>query len=243
MAFKPAQVRRAREQVEAQLQDAILSGTFQSGDKLPSELELAKSFGVSRTTIREALGSLASAGLISKTPGAAGGSFVRVVDHESLGLSLGESIGNTLKFGNINFEEINHVRRLLEIPSAHSAALRRSEADVKALREIIDRQKNTTLDDPELASLDSSFHTRIAEASGDRVLASFVFALHSVIRQVLYLDISPEVGEASVQQHIAIARGIINGDEAAAARAMEEHLDYLDQLQVWREKPPDRAGE
>ncbi len=237
MAFKPAQVRRAREQVEAQLQDAILSGTFQSGDKLPSELELAKSFGVSRTTIREALGSLASAGLISKTSGAAGGSFVRVVDHESLGLSLGESIGNTLKFGNINFEEINHVRRLLEIPSAHSAALRRSEADVKALREIIDRQKNTTLDDPELASLDSSFHTRIAEASGDRVLASFVFALHSVIRQVLYLDISPEVGEASVQQHIAIARGIINGDEAAAARAMEEHLDYLDQLKVWRERP------
>ncbi|MCA3749647.1 MAG: winged helix-turn-helix transcriptional regulator, partial [Rubrobacter sp.] len=79
VAFKPAPVRRAREQVESQLREAILSGTFRSGDRLPSELELAKSFGVSRTTVREALGSLASAGLISKVPGASGGSFVRRV--------------------------------------------------------------------------------------------------------------------------------------------------------------------
>lgn len=236
MSFKPARVSRPREQVEAQLREAILSGEFQSGDRLPSELELAEGFGVSRATIREALGGLASAGLITKVPGVGGGSFVRVVDHESLGLSLGESIGNTLKFGSINFDEINHVRRLLEVPSARSAALRRTEADVETLRTIIDRQKNTTVDDPELADLDSAFHTKIAEASGDRVLAAFVFALHSVIRQVLYLDVSPEEGKAFVQQHIAIARGIINGDEAAAARAMEEHLDYLDQLQVWREK-------
>ncbi|MGH3090555.1 MAG: FadR/GntR family transcriptional regulator, partial [Rubrobacteraceae bacterium] len=236
MAFKPAPVRRAREQVVVQLREAILSGTFASGDRLPSELELAESFGVSRTTIREALGGLASAGMIRKVPGAHGGSFVRVVNHESLGLSLGESIENTLKFGSIDFEEINHVRRLLEVPSARSAALRRTEADIETLRGIIDRQKTTTLDDPELAILDSSFHTTIAEASRNRVLASFVFALHSVIRQVLFLDVSPEVGKASVQQHIAIARGIINGDEAAAAKAMTEHLDYLDQLQVWREK-------
>lgn len=237
MSFRPSPVRRAREQVEAQLQEAILSGTFKSGDKLPSEMALSESFGVSRTTIREALGGLASNGLISKVPGAHGGSFVRIVDHESLGLSLGESIGNTLKFGSIDFEEINRVRRMLEVPSARLAARHRTEADSEKLRSLIERQKTTTVSDPELADLDSSFHTAVATISRNRVLASFVFALHNVIRQVLFLNISPEGGKTSVRQHIAIARGIIAGDEEAAARAMEEHLDYLDQLQVWHERP------
>lgn len=236
MVFKPAPVRRAREQVESQLQEAILSGAFQSGDKLPSESELGAQFGVSRTTIREALGSLASAGLITKTPGASGGSFVRIVDHESLGVSVGASIENTLRFGNIDFGEINQTRRLLEVPSVRAAAENRTEADIELLRANIERQKNTTVEDPESADLDTRFHTAVAEASKNRVLASFVFALHRVLRQLLFLDISPQEGKAFVQQHIAIAQAIINSDSEAAARAMEQHLDYLDQLRVWHER-------
>ena len=164
---------------------------------------------------------------------------MRAVDHESLAFSLGESIENTPKFGNMNFEEIDHVRRLLEVPSAREAALRRTEADIETLRAIIDRQKEIALDDPGGSELDSAFHTAVAEASKNRVLASLVFALHSVIRWVLFLNISPEVAESTVRQHIAIARGIVAGDEEAAAKAMEEHLDYLDTLEVWREKSKD----
>lgn len=236
MGFKPAPVRRAREQVEVQLREAILSGAFESGDRLPSELELAESFGVSRTTVREALGTLASEDLITKVPGARGGSFIRAVNHESLGLSVGESIENTLKSGNISFGEINRVRRMLEVPSARLAALSRTEEDIENLRRIIDRHKNSTPENTELISLDSNFHTAIAEASKNRVLASFVFALHKVIHQVLFLDLSAETGKATAQQHFAITRAIVKGDEIAAARAMEQHLDYLDHLQVWRQK-------
>lgn len=101
MSFEPAPVSRAREQVECQLREAILSGTFASGERLPSETELAESFGTSRPTIRKALGSLASSGLITKTPGTGGGTFVRKVDHETLEVSLGKPIENTVKFGNI----------------------------------------------------------------------------------------------------------------------------------------------
>lgn len=236
MSFRPAPVRRPREQVEEQLREAILSGTFGRGERLPSEVELARSFGVSRATVREALGGLASEGLISRSPGAGGGSFVRVVNHESLGLSLGQSIENTLKLGSIDYEEINQVRRLLEVPSARQAALRRTEADIERLRGIIDRQKETSVDDPEAMELDSRLHTAIAEASRNRVLASFVFALHRVLREVLFLDITPEEGSTFVRQHIAIVRAITSGDEAAAGRAMEEHLDYLDRLRAWRER-------
>jgi GntR family transcriptional repressor for pyruvate dehydrogenase complex len=232
MGFKPAPVRRAREQVELQLREAILSGSLRSGERLPSEVELARSFGVSRTTVREALGNLASAGLISKVPGASGGSFVRRVDHASLGRAIGEYIDNTFRFGSISFEELNRVRRLLEVPAAREAALRRGEEDIQRIRQNIERQKRATVEDPQLAELDSAFHAAVAEASSNRVLAALVYALHSVIREVLYLNISPEEGREVVRQHIAVAREIFRGDPDEAARAMEEHLDYLDRLKV-----------
>jgi DNA-binding FadR family transcriptional regulator len=235
MTFEPTPVSRAREQVERQLREAILSGTFKSGDKLPSEVELSQSFSVSRTTVREALRTLDSSGLIRKTPGVAGGSFVRVVDHQALGVTLGDSIENTLRFGNIGFDEVIRVRRMLEVPAARLAAGSRSEADLDRMRDFAARQKETTVEDPEIAELDTNLHVSIAEASGNRVLASFVGALHLVIRPTLYVDISPEVGKKTVSQHLAIVRAIEKGAPDASAAAMEAHLDYLDRLPAARE--------
>ena len=69
--FRARQVTRPRDQVEQQLREAIFTGKFAQGDKLPAETELAQLFGVSRPTVREALGALVTAGLIRKIPGAA----------------------------------------------------------------------------------------------------------------------------------------------------------------------------
>ena len=71
--FSAKQVVRPRDQVEQQLREAILDGHFGQGEKLPPETALAQLFGVSRPTVREALGTLVSAGLIRKIPGVAGG--------------------------------------------------------------------------------------------------------------------------------------------------------------------------
>ncbi len=230
MEFEPTPVRRAREQVEHQLREAILSGTFQTGAKLPSEGELAESFSVSRTTVREALRSLASDGLISKTPGASGGSFVRVVDHQALGNLLGESMENTLRFGSISHDEVARVRELLEVPSARLAAEHRTEEDIALLNEIVDRQKEITVADPSVPGLDIGFHAAIAEASKNRVLASFVSALHRVTLPVLFIELSPEIGKKTVRQHLSVVRGIVDRDAEAAAEAMSDHLEYLEQL-------------
>lgn len=235
MTFEPTPVSRAREQVERQLREAILSGTFKTGDKLPSEVELSRSFSVSRTTVREALRTLDSSGLIKKTPGVAGGSFVQVVDHQTLGATLGDSMENTLRFGNIGFGEVIRVRRMLEIPAARLAAENRGEEDLARMRGFAERQKETTVEDPEVAELDTNLHVSIAESSGNRVLASFVGALHRVIRPTLYLDITPAVGKDTVSQHLAIVRAIEDGDPEAAATAMADHLDYLDKLPAARE--------
>jgi DNA-binding FadR family transcriptional regulator len=225
--FIGQRVLRPRQQVEEHIRSAIMSGRLRSGDKLPSEAELARQFDVSRTTVREALRSLSTQNLIRKTPGAGGGSFVRSVDSASLGEVLAESMKNLLLLGNIDFAEVALVRQHLEVPSVRLAAANRTAEDVAHLQDIVSREKTISVDDPNVPDLDRDFHCTIANASGNRVLASFVAALHSETEPVHYLDLSPEVGRTTVRQHQKIVRAIVAQDEDAAAKAMTEHLTYL----------------
>lgn len=220
-------VLRPRQQVEERIKAAILTGELKSGDILPPEAELARQFEVSRTTLREALRVLSTQHLITKAPGARGGNFVRSIDHHSLGAVVIDSVHNLLALGSIRFEEVSEVRQYLEVPSVRAAALHRTDLDLEVLAEIVERQKSVSVDDPEVPTLDERFHTHIAVASGNRVLASFVSALHHETEPVHYLDLSPDVGRTTVKQHQAILNAIQEQDPDAAEAAVVEHLTYL----------------
>ncbi|TCI96396.1 FadR/GntR family transcriptional regulator [Aeromicrobium sp. IC_218] len=222
-------VLRPRQQVEETIRAAILSGELKSGEMLPPEAELARQFSVSRTTLREALRVLSSQHLIVKVPGAGGGSFVQAVDHHSLGAVMIDSVDNLLALGTIEFREVAEVRQLLEVPSVRLAAGNRTAEEVAGLTDIVERQKAASVDDPDIPDLDRQFHTLIAQASGNRVLASFVAALHHATEPVHYLDLSPDVGRETVKQHRAILRAIEQQDADAGEHAIVEHLTYLTQ--------------
>jgi GntR family transcriptional repressor for pyruvate dehydrogenase complex len=230
--FTVKQVTRPRAQVEEQIKEAILSGHFVQGDKLPPETKLAEQFGVSRPTVREALGALVSAGLIRKIPGVAGGSFVNSVTTDSLSQTLGESVDTILRLGALDLEELTAVRRILEVPAARFAAGHRDDDHIARIRAIVERQKTTTIDDPDIPSYDVAFHTTIAQASGNRLLAAFVGALHSSTYPAQYLEVTPTVARKTVKQHMAIAAAIEAGDGDEAARVMEEHLEYVRRYSV-----------
>lgn len=218
---------RPRQQVEEQIKTAILSGTLRSGERLPAEAELARQFEVSRTTVREALRSLSTQNLITKVPGAGGGSFVRSIDHRSLRTVLVDSVHNLLALGSIEFEEVALVRQHLEVPAVRLAAVNRSDDDLQTLREIVGLQRSISVDDPRVPALDEQFHGAIARASGNRVLASFVSALHIETEPVHYLDLSSEVGRTTVRQHQKIVRAIADRDPDAGEAAIIDHLTYL----------------
>ena len=220
-------VLRPRQQVEETIKSAILSGDLKSGEMLPPEAELARQFNVSRTTLREALRVLSSQHLILKVPGARGGNFVQSVDFRSLGTVMTEAVDNLMTLGSIRFEEVADVRQQLEVPAVRLAAANRSSEDLARLSDIVARQKSASVDDPEIPDLDRQFHTHIAQASGNRVLASFVATLHHATEPVHYLDLSPEVGRDTVRQHAAILRAIKNQDADAGEVAIIEHLTYL----------------
>ena len=230
MGFEPQPVSRLRQQVEAQIREAIVTRSLTEGDKLPSEAELARMFSVSRSTVREALRSLDASGLIEKVPGASGGSFVRVIDADAFGRIISNSMEMLLQLGNADIEEVSIVRRLLEVPCCRLAAEKRTDANLSHLYQIIEEQKKATFEDPDVPSMDVDFHSAIAEATGNRLLSSLVYALHNVTRPVSRTPLSKEAGQRAVIQHLEVFKAIEAQNPDGAQAAIEAHLDYLDDL-------------
>ncbi len=238
-AFRAQRVSRPQEQVESQIRQAILDGEFRPGDRLPSAASLARNFGVSRSTIREALRALSGAGLITTSPGASGGSFVEAIDHHSLSQRFGESVENIMRLGSITYPEVADVRLMLEVPSARMAARARTEEDLAELDRIVEEEKRVAVSDPSVPSLNAEFHRVVARASGNRLFASLISALHYVTHPLDYIDTSAELGRQSVIHHIRIVAAVRDRNEGAAAAAMETHLMYLREKAIdsgaWRD--------
>jgi GntR family transcriptional regulator, transcriptional repressor for pyruvate dehydrogenase complex len=226
-SFKARQVTRPRDQVESQLREAILDGRFAQGNKLPPETELAQQFGVSRPTVREALGALVSAGLIRKIPGVAGGSFVNTVTPDSLSQMLSESMDTIVRIGALDIGEITEVRRVLEIPAAEWAAKNRTDEDIAKMKSVIEQQKKISINDPDIPEYDLRFHTAIGYASGNRLLAAFIASVHDCSHPAQYLHVTKQVAQKALRQHIDITAAIEAGDGEKAAEAMRDHLDYV----------------
>jgi DNA-binding FadR family transcriptional regulator len=219
-----------RQQVEGQIREAIVQRSLGEGDKLPSEAELARMFSVSRSTVREALRSLDAIGLIEKVPGASGGSFVKMIDSETFGRAIGNSMEMLIELGNADLEEVSFVRRLLEVPCCRIAATQRTAEDVERLYDIVDRQRKASVEDPSVPGMDIEFHAGVAQATGNRVLSALVFGLHSVTRPVEHMAISEEAGKRTVRQHLAVVKAIEAKEPNAAESAINEHLDYIQNL-------------
>jgi DNA-binding FadR family transcriptional regulator len=140
-------VLRPRQQVEHQLREAIRASEFKRGERLPTEAELAENFGVSRSTVREALRSLVAEGLIAKSRGSNGGSFVQTPDQDSLQSLLSGTMQTILAHGTISFDDVSRVREMLVVPAARFAAANRSSEDLDLLRDVLDRQRTATVAD------------------------------------------------------------------------------------------------
>ena len=140
---------------------------------------------------------------------------------------LSESMDTIVRIGALDIAEITEVRRVLEIPAAEWAARNRSDADLEAMKAVVEQQKRTTIDDPDIPEYDLRFHTAIGYASGNRLLAAFIVAVHDATHPAQFLDVTPAVAKKTVRQHMAIVAAIESRDAAASAKAMREHLDFV----------------
>jgi len=203
----------------------VLSGALTAGDRLPNEAELATQYGVSRSTVREALRLLSSEHLVVTTRGVAGGSFVSYPNSEQISRNLQTGI-SLMGGGRVSVDDLLEVRLMLEVPAAARAAERRKPDDLVALQAaLLDHEA------PQPATLHANtrnFHQLLLVASHNPLLELVTVPLFRVLDERFAREDAPVSFWLSVDDdHRRILRTVEAGDAAAARQAQHDHLMRL----------------
>ncbi|MFF7795717.1 FCD domain-containing protein [Streptomyces sp. NPDC007991] len=216
----PGPVRLA-DQVAATLSEEIESGRLAEGDRLPTEVELVKQLGVSRTVVREALSRLRNAGLIEPRQGI--GVFVLPRRTRPLDLDAADTKAKVL--------QIVEVRRAMEGEAAGLAATRATPHDLARMRQALDTIDSAVAAGGDGVDEDLAFHRSIAESTGNAVMVSTVRYLGDVSRGGIRVTRANEARrndfiEAVRDEHHAILAAIEAGDPEAARAAARRHMQH-----------------
>jgi GntR family transcriptional regulator, transcriptional repressor for pyruvate dehydrogenase complex len=224
--FRALEQRRTFEQIIFQVEEAILSGELKSGDRLPSERDLAETFGVSRASVREALRVLEMFGVViaRRGTGASAGSILAA--NAQNGLESALRLHTALS--KIPTEDIVDLRAVLEGHAARRAAMRPAPRDTGVLRDIIEAMR--VADEPESYNgFDTDFHVELARVSGNKLAPVLMEALRgTVVRDMIrgFAALGDWKAERDrlVTEHTHIVDLIEQGDGEAAAGAVEAHI-------------------
>ncbi len=209
------------------LRRRIKFGGFSTGERLPTERELASSLGVGRATVRQAFRQLADEQLIVSRRGRSGGSFVADPDELNsrqqarLRKDFRDSLRTTLEF-----------RLAVEPLGARLAAERATAAQRRRLVKMA-HQPSPTIQ--AFHALDTGFHLQIAEASKNHLITSAVKSSREeyfALGNTLWINVDLRTGrpldhadsELFTKDHLAIATAIADRDPDAAAAAMSKHI-------------------
>ena len=231
LTLRPVTTRSAAGQVVEQLRSAIIDGRLRTGDRLPSEHDLAKDFGVSRGTVREAIRTLAASKLVTSSRGATGGTFVTTPQAGELAEQIGEQIVLWFRAGNISLAEVHHARHVLERECVQLAALNRTEDDLSAMRQPVEVSRDSGLGEDDWLTTDLDFHTAVSKAAKNSILELAMTAVHLVRPRTNRLLLKELDRERIADQHWAMYEAIRDKDPNAAAEAFEHHFCYLHETQ------------
>ncbi len=197
----------------------ILEEALRPGDKLPSERELMVRLGVGRSSLREAVRTLAALGVIDVRVG----SGMYVADGEASVLTMPLSWG--LLMGERSAREVIEARRIVEIELAGLAAERATDAEVAAIAEKLALMRASLHDAEAFARYDIEFHLAVARAGHNRVLHHVLDTLRHVLR-AWFVEVFPRRPDRTepIRKHEPVLAAIQARDPAAARRAMAEHL-------------------
>jgi GntR family transcriptional repressor for pyruvate dehydrogenase complex len=221
---------RIYEEIVRQIRTLISEGKLKSGDRLPPERDLAERFRVSRASVREALRSLESMGLIEIRLGE--GTFVREISVDSLIeplalviLTQREAVG-----------ELFEARRLLEPPIAGLAARRSTKEEIQEMERILEEQGKEVAAGGTGLAQDAAFHAAIASSTNNRAITRIVHAVIDLLTQSREesLQIAGRPTR-SHQDHLRILEAIRGRRSAEARRAMLDHVVAVETLVMGRQ--------
>ena len=232
----PVRSQNTFEETVERLLAVVKLGVVGRGDRFPPERELAALLGVSRITLREAIGDLRNAGYVESRRGRFGGTFVTYtppapspVELRRIAVEDADKINDALTFrmavetgaAQILAQRGQRVQRGERGRDGHG----RSGERVRDV--LLTRLGAVNQACPEdYRRMDTLFHLAIAELTGSSLLASACADARVRLNDLLNaIPVLQRNIEHTAAQHTAIVEGILAGDPRRAQRAVAEHLD------------------
>ncbi len=220
-------VRKARryQEVADQIQRLIASGALHPGDRLPPERELAATFGVGRSSLRDAIRTLETMGIVQSHHGA--GTVVRELSTDALVVPLSSVLVRKREM----VAELLDVRRMIEPALAGRAAKNATRAEIARLEEILRRQGEKIRRGEDTMEEDSAFHYTLALAARNSVVLKVLDVLMDLLRESRARSLQvPGRVERSYAGHQRILKAVKRRDSAAAEAAVKKHLREIQEI-------------
>jgi DNA-binding FadR family transcriptional regulator len=219
--FEPLDDHPAYRQIANVIEQRIVERSLRTGDPLPSEADLARQFGVNRSTVREAIRELETQGLLGRGRGE---KRLRVTRPEPRHVSSG--VSRALALHDVTFLELWEAMMAIEPAAAQYAAARRTEAHLRDLVRTGARFKRNAADTEAAVSAVVDFFTVVASASGNQVLALSQAPLNLLLAPTLtrLIDRVPQARARIAEAQRRITSAIKMRRSELARTWMEKHI-------------------
>jgi GntR family transcriptional repressor for pyruvate dehydrogenase complex len=206
-----------------ELMDSIIAQRLQPGDELPSEMQLAELFGVSRPVVREALRHLSALHIVAVANGKRA-----VVQPLSPGL-LGTYFSWAVNVRPSSLIELHELRKGIEGQSAWLAAQRHHQEEAETLQALVSRMSACLEDINNYTELDMRLHLAIAAATHNELLRNVVESIREPMKEVIKRGLLVTADRAELEQvqrsHEEIVELVVHRQPREARHAMERHFD------------------
>lgn len=226
MPLQTVESSRLYRQIAEQLRGLIVGGEFAAGTRLPAERDLARQLGVSRPSVREALIALEVEGWVEVRTGS--GIYVQPPRQRN---GRGKRAGNGQDDAGAEWGplQVMQARALVESEVAALAARHARKAHVAAMAAALAHMREEAAAGIEPRAGDEAFHTAIAEACGNEVLADTVRSYWTARHGPLFTRLgdyfeNPASWSAALVEHAAVLDAIRARDAQGAREAMQQHL-------------------
>ena len=210
--------RKLPEQIADKLREMIIQEEMKTGMKLPAEAELMARFGVSRSTVREAVKFLQTEHIVDIRQGQ--GTFLCAMPglkQDPLGLRFADQ--------EELIAQLLQTRLLIEPGVAALAAQRRSEADLAEMKVLLDKMDNAYLHGEDYTQFDAQFHSVVARATRNDVIMRLLPTVHESIQAGYHHTQRAEGSyQRASQCHLDMYRGIMENDSERARLAAQRHM-------------------
>jgi DNA-binding FadR family transcriptional regulator len=227
IAFKPVEGSRPADAIQSQIRNSIASRKLKSGDRLPTERDLAEQFAVSRNTVRQAIRSLADSGLLEVKKGATGGAFIRGGGAAAVRAGLDD----LYSLGTIQPAHLIEARILVGVEVVNLACQRATDEDLAQLEDNVKLAEEAVAagDVPRRTAINLDFYRILARMSHNPLLEIVTDAIVTITARFV-----EDYAHASNAVVMPFRRKLLEDlrlrNAEAATERMREHLLRLQKI-------------